>query len=173
VPSRALIELARPAVAVAAPEELPLLESTVDALTARRGWRRHRASRSEDMLGFGWDGAVPVVTVAAVGAAQAALAFLAGQAVEVVREEASGALRERLRGALRALVRRLRRRPDEAPPPAARAGEGAAPLTAGQLREVRRVALDRALGAGLDRDRAELVADAIVGRLATPDPSPG
>jgi len=140
-----LLALARPAVAAAGPDELPLLEATVAA--APRPWTAHSASRSEDMLGFGWDESLPAVTIAAVAAAQAVLAHLAEQA----QEEAVSALGRRVK----ALVRRRLggRRP-------------VAPLDPEQLRLVRRVAEDKAGQAGLDHKRAALIADAIVGQLA-------
>lgn len=154
-----LLDLARPAVARVEPDELPLLEATVAA--ARRPWVRWRASRSEDMLGFGWDESIPAVSMAALGAAQAVLAYLGAQAGEALREEASTAIRDRLRGLLR---RRALRRA------ARRASVLDTPLAPEQLRQVRQIAVDKATALGLDRPRAELVADAIVGRLAVAEP---
>ena len=154
-----LLVLAEPAVVAVAPEELPLLAPTVNAATR---WPRvgDDRSRSEEMLGFGWDESVPAATVAAVGAAQAVLGFLAAQAVDAVREETSGAVRERVR----ALFRRRDRTGG-----ADGAGERAA-LDQDRLRQVRRIAYAKALDLGLDRAQAELMADAIVGRLAAPEP---
>jgi len=157
-PQTQLLALARPAVAAAGPGELPLLEATVAA--ARRPGAWWRASRSEDILGFGWDESVPMVTVAALGAAQAVLLYLASLAGDALREEASPAIRRRLR----ALLRR------RAPRWAARSLDIDVPLEPEQLRRVREIALDTASDLGLDRPSAELVADAIVGRLAVPEP---
>jgi hypothetical protein len=159
-----LLALARPAVAAAGPAELPLLEATVAAapgdriLRAVRRTRRRkpaeRANRSEDMLGFGWDESIPAVTMAALGAAQAVLVHLAAQAGDAVRDGAAAAISDRVK----ALLRRRGRT------------TVATSLDADQLRRVRQVAVDKASELGLDRPRAELVADAIVGRLAAPEP---
>jgi hypothetical protein len=157
-PQARLLALARPAVAAVGPEELPLLEATVAA--TRRPWARRRPGRSEDVLGFGWDESVPMVTMAALGAAQAVLVYLASLAGDVLREETSGAIRHRLR----ALLRR------RAPRWAARSLVIDVPLEPEQLRRVREIAVDTASDLGLDRASAELVADAIVGRLAVTEP---
>jgi len=154
-PQAQLLALARPAVTRVAPEELPLLEPTVAA--TRRPWARWRASRSEEMLGFGWDESIPAVTMAALGAAQAVLVHLASLAGDTLREETSAAIRDRLRALLH---RRSRRRVAQRPPAID------TPLDPEQLRRVREIAVGKARDLGLDRPRAELVADAIVGRLA-------
>lgn len=154
-PRTQLLALARPAVASAGPEELPLLEAT--AAAARRPWARWRASRSEEMLGFGWDESLPAVTMAALGAAQSVLVYLASLAGDSLRDEASAAVRDRLRALLH---RRARRRAVRRSPALD------TPLDPDQLRRVREIAIDKAYDLGLDRARAELVADAIVGRLA-------
>ncbi|MFJ7069111.1 hypothetical protein [Streptomyces sp. NPDC101115] len=80
--------LARRAVEVVAPEELPLLEATVAARPRRPGGRSE-----EELLGFGFDGTVAVASVAAVGAAQAVVALLGSAAADVAREETSNAMR--------------------------------------------------------------------------------
>ncbi|MFF6778745.1 hypothetical protein ACFY8W_35070 [Streptomyces sp. NPDC012637] len=80
--------LARRAVEVVAPEELPLLEATVAARPRRAGGRSE-----EELLGFGFDGTVAVASVAAVGAAQAVVALLGSAAADVAREETSNAMR--------------------------------------------------------------------------------
>ncbi|MEU1374932.1 hypothetical protein ABZ442_14825 [Streptomyces triculaminicus] len=156
----AVLELARPAVEVVAPEELPLLEATAAA------WPR-RARRDEDeLLGFGLEAVVAVVSIAAVTAAQAVVELFGSAVVDAVSDEASSGIRgwigrrsRRRRGALT----------DSAPPGEASGGDGESavePLSCEQLRMVRQVSRDRARAAGVSAEQAELIADAIVGRLS-------
>src|SRR5271170_628047 len=79
--------ITRAIVAVAAPDELPLVEATAVAST-RRGDRRDK-----DMLRTGLEGTIPVVTVMALAAAQAAVTFIATVVGDAVREESSGVIR--------------------------------------------------------------------------------
>ncbi|MDG4839507.1 hypothetical protein O7631_23540 [Micromonospora sp. WMMD967] len=152
-----IVALARPAVARLAPEELPLLEATVAASQRRTHGRR--VSRSEEMLGFGWDESTSVLTFAAIGAAQAVLVFVGEQAGEVLREEVSTAARKRVR---RWFTRRAHKKAGQPGDPVAIV------LNDEELRRVRRVARATARDFGLDRGDADILADAIVGRLGLP-----
>lgn len=152
-----IVALARPAIARLAPGELPLLEATVAA--SQRRMRAGRISRSEDMLGFGWDESISVLTLAAIGTAQAVLAFIGEQAGEALREEVSNAARQRFR---RWFSRRATRKVGPAG-----ASEDVV-LNDEELQRVRQVARDAARDFGLDRGQADILADAMVGRLSMP-----
>lgn len=164
---RQVISLARPAVARLAPDELPLLDATTASVLRREArWRAsNRPHHADERSGIAWEEAVPVVAMAAVGAAQAVLGFLAAQAAEAAREEASRSVK--------AWVARWwrRRRPPE--PVAGEVTLPVPPLAKAQLRRVRRVAYDRAVALGVDRKSASLIADAIVGQLSISDGSGG
>ena len=138
-----------------APDELPQLDGALADL-ARDPDRL--PGPGEDELGFG--GVIFGVTTAAIVAwmVEQALGFAAG----LVLETATKPLRSRLvRLLLRIpLVRRLRRaRPLATAPPR--------PLTAEELTKVRAATLESAVAAGVAASTATLLADAIVGRLAT------
>jgi hypothetical protein len=154
-----VVVLAEAAVQAAAPDELWLVEQTCAAYM-RRLRRRGRQTRTEDMLGFGLDATVSAAAVAAVGAAQAAVVFLAAQVGDAAREESAGLIQEWVKG----LFRRLRRR--SKPEPAGLPSD-VAPLSPATLKQVREVVYNQACELGATTSQAALMADAIVGRLAT------
>ncbi|MEV7867803.1 hypothetical protein AB0P17_17230 [Streptomyces sp. NPDC088124] len=107
------------------------------------------------------------MTVAALGAAQAAVAFLAAQLGEAAREDISELVKERFRR----LFGRWRRSHGPEPEPE----EDVLPLRTIRLgpaerRRIREVVHRQALDLGASREQAGLMADAIVGRLAVADP---
>lgn len=174
--------LAEPAVAAAAPEELWLLDATCAAYLRPLRRRGRGGGRTEEMLGFGLDASVSVVTIAAVGAAQAAVAFLAAQVADAVREESSGVVK----GWVHKLFRRAGlddqdevggggdkadgkeiagADPAAAKSPATLPSDGA-PLGPDVLRRVRDAAFAQAQTLGATKVQAGVIADAIVGRLA-------
>jgi hypothetical protein len=153
-------ELARSAVAQAAPEELPLFRATSEAYFENPD--ALRAERSgDDMLGFGVDQALVLLTPVALAVSRDVLNFL----VEQLRAQAH----EHGKDAIDRLVARLLHR--EGKPttetPAAEADGEPPDLTEEQLKEVRSIALAKARQLKLAPDKAELLADSLVGSLAT------
>ncbi|MGV9654461.1 hypothetical protein [Streptomyces sp. NPDC003554] len=148
------IRLARQAVAELAPDELPLFDVTCAAYFAdpRKAGRRRG---SDDMLGFGVEAAVTAITTGALAASSEVAKIFMAQAAE----GAATAVREGAESAVRRLKARLRGRPE---PVAAQV----TPMTRSQLADVRRVAYERVLAVGIPEDTANLVADAVVGRLS-------
>jgi hypothetical protein len=152
-------DLVRDVVATAAPHELPLLDSLgafhdeqVTALVARR-----RTSR--DPVGFG------VVEVSAL------VTPVVWLVVDEVVKRGVGVTVDGMFARLRSLFRRLFRRQSGAP-------RAVPPLTPAQLAAVHARVLERAATAGIDARTAEIVADAVVSRLARadvtgPDPKHG
>jgi hypothetical protein len=151
--------LARGAVERAAPEELPLFRPTSeaffgdpDALARRKG--------GDDMLGFGVDAAVVLVTPVALSVARDVVEFVAAQVRSRLSSEGEGAVQralDRIFGHGGAAVGEAGTR--TAPP--------AAPdLTDDELERVRAIALEKARQLELAPPKAELLADAIVGGLA-------
>jgi hypothetical protein len=176
----AIEALARATVEQVAPEELPLFGPTTQAYfdpSRAQGDDGH----ADEMLGFGIDAAAAavLVTPVALEAARSTIAFIVGELQAAFKDEA--------KPMIRSLMRRLLGRDDaddakgepeaaEASPeattdaeepaePAAKSRAKAPPFTEPQLREVRKVALRTAERMGMDRDRAEVVADAIVGAI--------
>ncbi|WP_157740302.1 hypothetical protein [Micromonospora auratinigra] len=152
----AAAELARRVVDRVAPEEGEIFDVVREAY--RRDPARLAASADgrDRMLGFGLEGTVALLTPLALGIG-----------VEVVRQlslEAVGALEvgDRLRGVLR------RRRAADPPAALAPAPESAEPApAAADHARIREVVLTRCRQAGVDPDRADLIADAVIGALTS------
>ncbi|MFF5922719.1 hypothetical protein ACFY8C_31015 [Streptomyces flavochromogenes] len=159
--------LARRAVAMAAPEELPQFELTARAFhSAPEHLRFGGGSRAREPLGLGLETVAALLGTVALAAAVQVLDHWAQQAAGHVADTARHGLLSRLR--------RLRRRgePEEQPVAALPSRE---PLTAAQLAELRRVARETALRLRVSEDAARAIADGIVAELAaaTGQPGPG
>ena len=148
--------LARNVVATVAPEELVVFEPTRDAfrlgLAGTAGQRRRR----HEALGYGIDGTITLVTPVVLLVITKVLDHLADELGERIAARGGGAVRR--------VWRRIFRRHRAAPVSTSAALPA---LTAGQLGEVREVAFDTARRAGLSEAKAGLVADALVGGLAS------
>lgn len=152
-------EVARAAIAEAAPQELPLF-----AAASRRYFDDpdvvERAGHGKDeMLGFGVETAAILLTPVALCVAKTVVSFVAAEVARVTKEESRAVIQSR--------VRRLFRR--EADGDEAEADEAVEGLSDDQLLEVRRVAVEKATTLGLPPDKAAILADAVVGGLATAD----
>lgn len=157
---RTLVDVARVAMERLAPEEMPLFDDTVRAWL-RQGRRSRRGS--DDMLGFGIDAAQPVMTVAALTAAAAALKFLGAATADAGQKGTSELI---LSGARRLLARVRGRRAAGGAEPDASGTDRAERLSPSQLATVRELMCQRLRATGLSVDQAALVADAVIGALA-------
>ncbi|HEY6608879.1 MAG TPA: hypothetical protein VI277_06755 [Candidatus Limnocylindria bacterium] len=169
---QAVVEaLALSTVEEVAPEEAPLFGPMSEAYfdPARSSGS---GSDSDEMLGFGVDAAAAMVLVTPVAleAAKSVIGYVVGELQTAFKDEA--------KPMIAAFVKRLlhgKEKPGatpgakpadgaakaEAKPPA----EEPAPFTDQQLDEVRKVALRTAERMGMERDKANVVADAIVGAI--------
>jgi hypothetical protein len=147
----AAIALARAAVAQAAPEELPLFPAATEAY--REGKDLTNES-GEEMLGFGVDAAVVLLTPVALTVAKDVLGFLRVQLQKQAAKHGETLIDR--------LVDRLLRRNDDKP-----AEPEPADLTDDQLDQVRDFALQKAKQLKLPDAKAKLLADSLVGSLAT------
>ncbi len=144
-------DVVRDVVAKVAREELPLVEGLAgfdDATVVRRLGRR--GGRREP-LGFGLGEVVALVTPVVWLVVDQAAKKAAGSAVDGAAKGTKAALRKIFR----------RKAPAVAVPP----------LTREQLGEVRRRVLETAAQRGLSQERAMVIADAVVARLALAAPS--
>ena len=146
--------LARASVERAAPEELPLFRATSEAYFKDPSALERPQSR-DDMLGFGVDAAVMLVTPVALAVARDVIQFIGTHLRARAEKEGEGAID-------RVLDRLLRRDDQPATTPAA-----PAELTDDQLEQVRTLAFEKAKQLKLSDAKAELLAESLVGSLAT------
>ena len=146
--------LARASVERAAPEELPLFRATSEAYFDDPSALERPKSR-DDMLGFGVDAAVMLVTPVALAVARDVIQFIGTHLRARAEKEGEGAID-------RVLDRLLRRDDEPVATPAS-----PAELTDDQLEQVRTLALEKAKQLKLSDAKAELLAESLVGSLAT------
>jgi hypothetical protein len=157
-------QLARSAVSQTAPEELPLFRATSEAYFKDPESLKRKGS-GDELLGFGVDSAIVLMTPVALTVARDVLNFL----VEQVRAQA----REHGKDTIDRLADRLLGHGSSSTAQSVTAdSSGAADpetpeLTDEQLDQVRAFALEKAQQLKLAPDKAELLADSLVGSLAT------
>ncbi|MDX8049911.1 hypothetical protein SK571_11010 [Lentzea sp. BCCO 10_0798] len=146
-------DLARLVVGELAPQELPSFDIValpyVD--NPRRAERRLRQDRDEPLgLGLGDAAALatPVITL------------VCGAVVTVLSEELARSVRSGTGKMIRRMIERVRGRSAQKPALLTRT------WTPQELAEIRQVALDRALALGVERAKAEVLADTVVAKLA-------
>jgi len=144
--------LARATVEKAAPEELPLFRATSEAYF-EDPQALERGKGKDEMLGFGVDAAMVLMTPVVLQVAKDVIGFLGEQLRERAREQGEGAID-------RVIARLVNRN----------GGEGEAEpveeLTEEQLEQVRALAIKKGRALKLSDERATLLADSLVGSLA-------
>jgi hypothetical protein len=149
-----VLELARASVERAAPEELPLFGPTSEAFLEDPA-RLERDGGGDRMLGFGAEAAMVLVTPAALSVARDVVSFVVTQVRARLAHEGEGAIQ----GALDRIFGK--HMPDASPEPKP------PELSDEELVRVREMALEKARLLKLPDAKAELLADSIVGSLAT------
>jgi hypothetical protein len=148
------VDLARDLLGRLAPEELPLFAVTSE-LYRRNPAAVEAQAGSDEMLGFGAE----IIT-----AMTPVVLSIAGAVVNVLIEQVREAAKDESEGVVRSMVHRLFR---SFGAPAGSAEPRPVTLTRDQLRAVRQAALDRARALKLPDSDAQLLAEAVVGSLAT------
>jgi hypothetical protein len=143
--------LARTAVERTAPEELPLFGPTSEAFFDDPE-ALERGGGGDELLGFGAEAAVVLVTPVALSVAKDVVRFVADQLRTRLKTEGEGAIQAAL---------------DRVFGPHDRDETAHADLTDEELQRVHAIALEKARQLRLSPDRAGILADAIVGGLAT------
>jgi len=144
--------LARAAVEKAAPEELPLFRATSEAYFENPQALEQKGGKDE-MLGFGVDAALLLVTPVALQVARDVIGFLGEQLRERAREQGEGAID-------RVIARLVNRNGGDGD------AEPVEELTDEQLEQVRALAIKKGRALKLSDERATLLADSLVGSLA-------
>jgi hypothetical protein len=159
VPDAVVADAAREIVARAAPQEMPLFRATSEAYFADPEKALADRKPKDEMLGFGIEAAALLLTpviIDVVRRVATALVKSAGDAVEKEGSEAVGGF-----------VHKLFQRGKGKGEGEGEAQEDVPDLSSEQLQEVREIAYSRALELDVPEDRAGLLADAVVGSLAT------
>jgi hypothetical protein len=151
--------LARATIERAAPEELPLFRATSSAFFQDPD-ALERQRTKDDMLGFGPGAAAVLLTPIALTVSLEVLKFLREQVSKYAREEGAGAIKRLLDRLVKANAKE-KVGAASPPPPAPPA------LSDEQLKAIRRVALEKARQLRLSEEKAGLLADSLVGALAT------
>jgi hypothetical protein len=145
--------LARATVEKAAPEELPLFRATSEAYF-EDPQALERSGGKDEMLGFGVDAAMVLMTPVVLQVAKDVIGFLGEQLRERAREQGEGAID-------RVIARLVNRNGSEGE------AEPVEELTDEQLEQVRALAIKKGRALKLSDERATLLADSLVGSLAT------
>jgi len=146
----AAVALARSTVERAAPEEIPIFPAASEAYL--EGGKAHDPG-GQDMLGFGIETAVILLTPIAITVARDVLGYLRDQVTQLASDKG--------KQGVDSLIARLTGEKGH------EGEEDPEPLTEEQLEEVRELAVEKAKQLKLDDDRAALLADSLVGSLAT------
>jgi hypothetical protein len=169
--------LARSTVTEVAPEELPLFEPTSEAYFDPS--RREDGRTPDEMLGFGVDAAAAavLVTPVALEAARSVISYLVGELSSALKDEAGPRIREIVKRVLGGDDDAKQQKPDgpdqtgepeprtTTDPKPTPPTPATTPLTPAQLDELHKVALRTAERMGMERAKASVVADAIVGAI--------
>ena len=143
--------LARATVEKAAPEELPLFRATSEAYFEDPQSLERTGGGKDEMLGFGVDAALVLITPVVLQVARDVIGFLGEQLRERAREQGEGAID-------RVIDRLVNRNGGD--------DEPVAELTDEQLEQVRALAITKGRALKLSDERATLLADSLVGSLA-------
>ena len=150
---QALIEaISRDVIESVAPEELPIFdENKSQYLRQADGAVGGGAEANDEPLGFGVGEAVQLISPYVVAIIREVVKFVGSQVAEAARDEAGGAITNWVKK----LFKRFRHEEDSHPS-----------LTQEQLKEVREVAVQKALALRISKQKAETLADSVVGTLA-------
>ena len=155
VPDAVVADAAREIVARAAPQEMPLFRATSEAYFADPEKALADRKPKDEMLGFGIEAAALLLTPVIIDVTRRVAIALARQFGDAVEKESSEAVG--------GFVHKLFHRGEGGD----EAKDDVPDLSPEQLQEVREIAYDRALELDVPEDRAGLLADAVVGSLAT------
>lgn len=149
-------ELARDVITQIAPQELPLFRAHSEAYFKDPQNALQSQSAKDELLGFGVGEAVVLLTPIALATLNEVVMFVGGE----VKKSAQGEGAAWIQQAIKALFKKFRQpEVDDKKMPAA--------LTPEQLTQVRKIAFNKARQLKLSEDRAKILADAVVGSLAT------
>ena len=151
-----LSEVGRDLIADLAPQELPLFRANSEAYFKNPEKALQGQIGKDEMLGFGAGDAVVLLTPIVLAILNEVVKFVIDELKKSVQNESAAWIQQ----TVKALFKKLPQveKDDKKKPPA---------LTTDQLAQVRTIAFDKARQLKLPAQRAALLADAVVGSLAT------
>lgn len=146
-----VVELSRDLVASLAPEEMAVFPSVSAAFFESP--RKLKSKSRDDMLGFGADGAVVLLTPVVLSVIGQVIDFMRSEMAKALPQVLSNVTEEGIRG----LFRKFHDRDS--------AASAVPAFTEEQLSRVWSIAFEKARQARITENRAKLLADAVVGSL--------
>lgn len=159
---RLIAEVAREQVAQIAPQELPLFRAASAAYFENPKKALEGQAGKDEKLGFGLEAGIYLLTPIVLDVTGVVVKFLANEVLKSVQTESSGLIREYVKR----MFKKFR-------PPEQEEEKKGPLLTFEQARQVRKAAFERARQLNLPEDQAGLLADSLVGSLATVASQPG
>jgi hypothetical protein len=157
-----IVAVARDVITEVAPQELPLLSPISAAYFNNPEEALQSRTSKDEPLGFGAPVNAQFLTPVVLAVTAQVVSFLAEEVRKAVQAETPGVIN----GLVRRLFKKLRSAEPDTPAPDTEAAASSAQLSAHQLAQVREIALEKGRQLGLDDNKAELLADSLVGGLA-------
>lgn len=148
---RLIRELSRDVIVEAVPEEIDLFDELVAEYFQNPNPPASSTPSKEDPLGFGVEEILIAATPAAAAMVDIVLNYLISEVLKATREESAESIRKKIR-TLFGNDNKDREEP--------------APLTREQLEQVKKLSRKQAIKFGIGPEKAEKMADALVGSLA-------
>jgi hypothetical protein len=149
-------DLARDVVTQIAPQELPLFRAHSEAYFKDPQKALQSQSAKDDMLGFGVGEAIVLLTPIALATLDEVVKFVVEEAKKSAQDQGADLIQQQIK----TLFKKFHY-------PDSNDKKNPAALTSEQLAQVRKIAFNKARQLNLSEDRAKILADAVVGSLAT------
>jgi hypothetical protein len=150
-------ELARDHVEQIAPQEAPMFVIFSEAYFQDPDKMLKAQGGKDDMLGFGVEAGVILLTPVVMMVTREVVEFVAGEVMKSVQTQSSGLINEFVKKMFKKFRREGEAKGEKLPPP----------LTREQIGRVRELALEKARQLQLSQSQAGLLADSLAGSLAT------
>lgn len=154
-PKQLVADVSRDIIEQIAPDELVLFRATSEAYFKDPAKALKQQGGKDEMLGFGFEEAIPLLTPVVLAVTEQVVRYLAAAFAKAATDKSA----DMAAAGVRSLSMKLHPTPGGA-------SAGPPPLTTSQLSEVRQVAMEKAQQLNLSEAQARLLADSMVGRLA-------
>jgi hypothetical protein len=151
-------ELSKTVVTETVQVEMDLFEELVEGYFQHPVPPEPSAQLRDDPLGFGLDEVLIAVTPAAAAMVSAVLNHLGTEFIHVAKDESAEVVKKR--------VKELFQKKKKSDKLVKKVDKGVRPLNKEQLEQVKKLARNEAIRFGVSKDKAEKMANALVGKLA-------